>query len=160
MNIAKDCIVQFHYQLLDEEQQELENSRVAEPVAYLHGANNIFPKMETELAGKAVGDKLSVTLAPEDAYGFRQDNAERRISRKHVQGKAKLKPGMVVNVQTDQGQRQVVLRKVGKFVVDVDTNHPMAGKTLTFNIEIIDVREASAEELSHGHAHGVGGHQH
>ena len=160
MEIVKDCIVQFHYQLLDEEQQELENSRIGDPIAYLHGANNIFPKMEAEMSGKSAGDQLSVTLTPEDAYGFRVDNAERRISRKHVNTRGKLKPGMVINVKTDEGQRQVVLKKVGKFVVDVDTNHPMAGKTLTFNIEIINVREASAEELSHGHAHGTGGHQH
>ena len=160
MNISKDCVVQFHYQLTDEENNLLEDSRKGEPMAYLHGANNIFPKMEAEIQNKTIGDTFSVTLAPEDAYGIRIENATRRISRKHVVSKAKLQPGMIINVNTDQGHRQVVVSKVGKFVVDVDTNHPMAGKTLTFTIEIMNIREASAEELAHGHAHGAGGHRH
>ena len=160
MNISKDCVVQFHYQLTDEENNLLEDSRKGEPMAYLHGANNIFPKMEAEIQNKTIGDTFSVTLAPEDAYGIRMENATRRISRKHVVSKGKLQPGMIINVNTDQGHRQVVVSKVGKFVVDVDTNHPMAGKTLTFTIEIMKIREASAEELAHGHAHGAGGHRH
>ena len=160
MNISKDCVVQFHYQLTDEENNLLEDSRKGEPMAYLHGANNIFPKMEAEIQNKTIGDTFSVTLAPEDAYGIQIENATRRISRKHVVGKGKLQPGMIINVNTDQGHRQVVVSKVGKFVVDVDTNHPMAGKTLTFTIEIMNIREASAEELAHGHAHGAGGHRH
>lgn len=129
-------------------------------MAYLHGANNLFAKMENEMQGKTAGDILVVTLAPEDAYGLRLDNSIQRISRKHIVSKGKLSPGMNITVNTDQGHRQVVVSKAGKFVVDVDTNHPMAGKTLTFEIEIIDVREASAEELTHGHAHGAGGHHH
>ncbi|NKB36934.1 MAG: peptidylprolyl isomerase [Gammaproteobacteria bacterium] len=160
MNISKDHIVKFHYELQNESNEELENSRSAEPVAYLHGSNNIFPKLEAEMDGKKSGDIFSVTLAPEDAYGVRLANSEQRISRKHVVGKKKILPGMVISVNTEKGQRQVVVIKAGKFVVDVDTNHPMAGKTLTFKIEIMDVREATAEELSHGHAHGAGGHHH
>jgi len=160
MNISKDCVVQFHYQLTDEGNNLLEDSRKGEPMAYLHGASNIFPKMEAKIQNKTIGDTFSVTLAPEDAYGIRIENATRRISRKHVVSKAKLQPGMIINVNTDQGHRQVVVSKVGKFVVDVDTNHPMAGKTLTFAIEIMNIREASAEELAHGHAHGTGGHRH
>ena len=138
----------------------LEDSRNGEPMAYLHGANNIFPKMETEMHDKVIGDTFSVTLAAEDAYGIRIENSIRRISRKHVVSTGKLEPGMIINVKTDQSQHQVVVIKVGKFIVDIDTNHPMAGKTLTFAIEIMDIREASAEELAHGHAHGAGGHRH
>jgi FKBP-type peptidyl-prolyl cis-trans isomerase SlyD len=160
MKIEKDCVVQFHYQLKDQNNELIEDSKNAEPVAYLHGHNNIFPKMESELSGKTVSDKLTVTLEPEDAYGTRQDNSIQRISRKHIASKGKLSPGMVINVNTDKGDRQVVIAKVGKFVVDVDTNHPMAGKTLTFEIEVIDIRKATDEELSHGHAHGAGGHHH
>ncbi|MFT5351003.1 MAG: FKBP-type peptidyl-prolyl cis-trans isomerase SlyD [Planctomycetota bacterium] len=159
MEIKKNHVVQFHYQL-KEDGKLLEDSRSGEPMAYLHGANNLFAKMENEMQGKTAGDILVVTLAPEDAYGLRLDNSIQRISRKHIVSKGKLSPGMNITVNTDQGHRQVVVSKAGKFVVDVDTNHPMAGKTLTFEIEIIDVREASAEELTHGHAHGAGGHHH
>jgi FKBP-type peptidyl-prolyl cis-trans isomerase SlyD len=160
MKVEKDCVVQFHYYLKDEEMNLLEDSRNGEPMAYLHGHNNIFEKMETELSGKEVGDSFSVTLAPEEAYGLRQENSSQRVSRKHISTKGKLKPGMVISVNTDKGQRQVVVVKVGKFVVDVDTNHPMAGLTLTFEIELIDIRTASNEELTHGHAHSAGGHHH
>ena len=160
MKINKDCVVQFHYQLKDDENNLLEDPRKGEAMAYLHGHNNIFEKLETALQEKLVGDTLSVTLAPEDAYGIRFENAGQRISRKHIATKGKLRPGMVVNVNTDKGHRQAVVVKVGKFVVDIDTNHPMAGKTLTFEIEIMDIREATSEEVTHGHAHGAGGHQH
>ena len=160
MKVEKDCVVQFHYHLKDEALNLLEDSRKGEPMAYLHGHNNIFEKMEAELSGKEVGDSFSVTLAPEEAYGARQENTMQRVSRKHISTKGKLKPGMVINVNTDKGQRQVVVAKVGKFVVDVDTNHPMAGKTLTFEIELMDIRQATNEELTHGHAHGAGGHHH
>jgi len=159
MKIEKDHIVQFHYELKNDTEL-LEDSRNGDAMAYLHGANNIFPKVESALQGKEPGDKLEVTLAPEEAYGLREKNAIQRISRKHIANKGKLKPGMVINVNTEKGERQVVVTKVGKFVVDVDTNHPMAGLNLTFQIEIIDVRAASTEELTHGHAHGQDGHQH
>lgn len=160
MKIEKERVVQFHYQLKDQDNQLLEDSRNGEPMAYLHGHNNIFAVVEAELSGKQTGETLTVTLKPEDAYGLRQENSIQRISRKHIATKGKLTAGMVINVNTDKGHRQVVVSKVGKFVVDVDTNHPMAGLTLVFEIEIIDVREATNEELTHGHAHGAGGHHH
>jgi FKBP-type peptidyl-prolyl cis-trans isomerase SlyD len=160
MKIEKDCVVQFHYQLKDQDMKLIEDSRNGDPMAYLHGHNNIFPKMETELLGKDTGATLTVSLEPEDAYGVRQEDSIQRVSRKHIATKGKLTAGMVINVNTDKGHRQVVVNKVGKFVVDVDTNHPMAGLTLTFEIEIIDVREATNEEITHGHAHGAGGHHH
>jgi len=107
------------------------------------------------------GDKLTVTLPPEKAYGPRQENAEQRIPIKHLLDKSKrYKVGQVVTVNTDQGHRQVQIVKVGKFNVDVDTNHPLAGITLEFTVDIQEVRDATAEEQQHGHAHGAGGHQH
>lgn len=160
MKVEKDHIVQFHYLLKDDDDKLIEDSRNGAPMAYLHGHNNIFAKMESVMRDKVVGDTFAVTLAPEDAHGIRLDNAGQRISRKHIVNKGKLQPGMTVSVNTDKGQRQVVVTKVGKFVVDVDTNHPMAGKTLTFDIEIMDIRAATNAEISHGHAHGSGGHQH
>jgi FKBP-type peptidyl-prolyl cis-trans isomerase SlyD len=160
MEITKDCVVQFHYNLRDAEGSELENSRTGDPMAYLHGHQNMMAGLEKALEGHSAGDVFSVTLAPEDAYGSRTEDAEQRIPLKHLQGSKKWRPGMVATVQTDQGVRQVQILKVGKFMVTVDTNHPLAGKTITFDVEVTDVRAASAEEISHGHAHGVGGHHH
>lgn len=160
MNIAKDTVVQFHYTLKNDKGELIESTEGKDPMAYLHGHDNIIPGLEKALEGKAVGDSFTVTVAPEDGYGQRQENALQRISLKHLQGARKWKPGMVAVVETDQGYRQVTVVKVGKFNADVDTNHPLAGMTLVFDIQILDIREASEEEKAHGHAHGVGGHHH
>lgn len=163
MTIGPDKVVAFHYDLKEGETQ-LETSREGEPVLYLHGHNNLLPAMEKGLEGLATGATVSLTLAPEDAYGQRQEGAVQRIPIKHLLDYAKLKnklrPGMVVAVNTEHGPFDAVVLKVGKFNVDIDANHLYAGKTLTFDISIESVRDASAEELEHGHAHGAGGHQH
>lgn len=159
MKIEKNRIATFHYRL-SEGKQELENSYPSEPMAYLHGQGNIVSGLEEEMLGKSAGDHFTVTVPPEKAYGLKRDNAQQRVPIKHLQSKGKLKPGQAVNIQTEHGIRQATILKVGKFNVDVDTNHPFAGKTLDFDIEVLEVRDASAEEIAHGHAHGVGGHQH
>lgn len=164
MQITKDTVVSFHYRLLNEEGSELETSHGEDPVAYLHGHGNIISGLEKGLEGQSAEDVLTVTVEPQDGYGLRNDDAVQRVPIKHLVGdkkqNAKLKPGMVVAINTEDGPRQVVVLKAGKFNVDVDTNHPLAGQILSFEIEIQSVREATEEELSHGHAHGVGGHQH
>jgi FKBP-type peptidyl-prolyl cis-trans isomerase SlyD len=161
MQIVKDKVVEFHYQLRDIEADIIvERSYGGDPVACLIGHRNIIDGLEQAMLGKSAGDRLTVALQPEQAYGTRKEGSKQRIPIKHLMTKGKLKPGMVVHVQTDQGARQVVVEKVGKFNVDVDTNHPLAGKALEFDIEIIDVRDATAEEISHRHAHGAGGHHH
>lgn len=160
MFIEKDRVVQFKYQLSDEDQKLLESSDEKVPMAYLHGHNNLLPGLEAKMSGKQVGDKFSVELSAKNAYGEIQDNREQRIPVKHLQGAKKWKKGMIATVHTEQGQRKVTVVKVGKFMVTVDFNHPFAGKNLVFDIEIIDIREASNEEIAHGHAHGVGGHHH
>jgi len=164
MQIAKNHVVTFHYYLKNEQGEELETSRSGEPMAYLHGHGNIIAGLESGMAGRAVDDVFSITVKPADAYGERRENAVQRVPVKHLlqekKGRMKLKPGMVVSINTEDGPRQVVVVKAGKFNVDVDNNHPLAGKTLTFDVEIISIREATADEIAHGHAHGVGGHQH
>ncbi|MFB9886757.1 FKBP-type peptidyl-prolyl cis-trans isomerase [Balneatrix alpica] len=160
MQIEKDRVVLFHYTLSNAQGQQLESSYERQPMAYLHGHDNILSGLEQALAGKQAGDSLSVTLSPEQAYGERVEEAEQRVPVKHLQGAKKWRPGMVAVVHTEQGARQVTVKKVGKFMVTVDTNHPLAGETLTFAIEVVEVRAASAEEIAHGHAHGVGGHHH
>ena len=160
MNIGKDSVVQFHYTLKNDQGEVIESTEGKDPMAYLHGHGNIISGLEAAMEGKTVGDTFTATIEAKDAYGERQDNAMQRISLKHLQGAKKWKPGMMAMVETDKGYRQVTVVKVGKFNADVDTNHPLAGKTLVFDVQITDIREATGEEKAHGHAHGVGGHHH
>ena len=160
MSVTKDKVVRFHYNLTDAEGTVEETTRGGAPMAYLHGHDNMISGLEKAMDGKEVGDTFSVTLEPKEAYGEFLPDCEQRIPVKHLQGAKKWRPGMVGTVQTDQGMRQVTVVKLGKFMVTVDNNHPLAGKTLTFDIEIMDMRDATAEEIAHKHAHGEGGHQH
>ncbi len=157
MKIADKTVAHFHYTLKDEQGLALESSTGHEPLAYLHGANNTLVGLETALTGKSAGEKFTVTLQPEEAYGAYQEGLEQRVSVKHLQGlpstKAKWEKGMTAIVNTEQGQRQVTVIKVGKFMVTVDINPPLAGKVLTFDIEVVSVREATQEEIKHGHVH-------
>lgn len=159
MKIEKNRVVSFHYSVREAGGEELESSRGRDPIAFLYGHGGIIPGLEPAFEGKAAGDSFEVTVAPEQAYGARRENLTQRIPKKHF-GKAHLAPGATVVLQTNQGPRMVVVQKVGMSVVDVDLNHPMAGKTLQFAIDVAEVREASEEEIAHGHAHGAGGHAH
>jgi FKBP-type peptidyl-prolyl cis-trans isomerase SlyD len=160
MNIANDTVATFHYTLKNATGDVIESSSHNEPMAVLIGHRNVLPALEEAMLGKARAEQFSVTLPPEKAYGLRRENAQQRVPIKHLMNKGKIKPGMQVAINTEQGARHVTVIKVGKFNVDVDTNHPLAGQTLTFDLTIVDVRDASAEEKAHGHAHGVGGHHH
>ena len=153
-------VVRFHYVLSDDQGNELERSADDAPMTYLHGANNIIAGLESALTGKAAGDEFDVTVSPDQGYGERDENMHQRISAKYLRHAGKLRPGMQVPVQTDEGQRWVTVIKVGLKTVDVDANHPLAGKTLNFRITIAEVRDATEEEKAYGHAHGPGGHQH
>lgn len=159
MNIEKDRVVLFHYTVSEQGQEALESSDGRDPLAILFGHNNIIPGLEKAMEGKTAGDKFEVDVAAADAYGERREGMIQRVPKKHFEG-AKLAPGMQAVLPTNFGPRAVTIQKVGMSVVDVDLNHPMAGKDLHFAIEIVDVREASAEEVEHGHVHGAGGHEH
>lgn len=155
--IGKGKVVGFHYVLTNADGKELERSE-GKPMAYLHGYRNILPGLEAQLEGKGPGDNVKVTLPPERAYGLRRENSVQRIPMKHLLAKPRrLMPGMHVKVNTKDGAKDVVVIKVGKFSFDADTNHPYAGETLTFDINIDKVREALPEEVAHGHSHGIGG---
>lgn len=159
MQIAKDTVVQFHYTLSDAN-GEIESSRQHEPVLYLHGQAGLLDGLVEAMEGRSAGDSFSVELPVDKAYGAVQPNAIHKVQLKRLQGAKKWKPGMLAVIQTEQGPRQVTVVKVGLSQVQVDSNHPLAGRDLKFDVEVIDVRPATAEELAHGHAHGVGGHQH
>lgn len=160
MKIESGTVVSFHYTLRDEAGVELESSRGSEPSVYLHGADNVIRGLESAMGGREAGDVFSVTLSAEDAYGPRKPGRVQRVPVKHLSFKGKLRPGAVVQLNTSEGLRPVTVIKAGRHSADIDTNHPLAGQALTFDIEIMALRPATGEELSHGHAHGPGGHQH
>jgi FKBP-type peptidyl-prolyl cis-trans isomerase SlyD len=157
MEADKGKVVTFHYKVRDAEGSFTESSEGADPMAYLHGHRNLISGLENEIRGKSPGDSFKVSLAPEQAYGRRDETAVQRVPIKHLVRPGKLEPGRGVVVNTSVGQRQALVVKVGRFNVDVDFNHPLAGRTLEFEVEIVDVRDATEEELTHGHAHGPGG---
>lgn len=165
MKVEKDTVVNFHYELFEQDGDFIESSKgddgKGDPVAFLTGHNNIMPALEQNLLGLELGASQSVVLSPAQAYGEINAEAIQRVPVKHLLNKkAKLKPGMAVKVNTQDGPRDATVVKVGRFNVDLDTNHPLAGKTLRFEVTIDAIRAAEAEEIAHGHAHGIGGHHH
>jgi FKBP-type peptidyl-prolyl cis-trans isomerase SlyD len=159
-SIADDKVVTFHYKLRDAEGSFTESSDAASPVVYLHGRSNIVPGLETQMSGKKSGDKFTATVTPDQGYGERNPDAVQRVPVKHLATRGPYSVGQMVAVNTRDGLRQGQVVKVGHFNVDLDLNHPLAGKTLTFEIEVVGVRDATDEELAHGHAHGPEGHGH
>lgn len=154
MKIAENCVVSFHYTLTDEDGQTLDTSDGREPLAYLHGHNGIIPGLENELAGKGQGDSLQVVVKPEDGYGEFNPQLLQQVPREAFQGVESIEPGMQFQAQGEGGQVQMVtVREVTDEAVTVDGNHPLAGQVLNFDVTIESVREASAEELEHGHVH-------
>jgi FKBP-type peptidyl-prolyl cis-trans isomerase SlyD len=160
LKIEAGTVVRFHYTLHSEEGKELESSRGSEPSTYLHGANNVIRGLESAMAGREAGDVFSASIPPLEAYGLRNPDKQQRVPVKHLVFKGKLKPGQVVQLNTSEGRKTVTVVKAGRHSADIDTNHPLAGQTMNFDVEIIDLRKASAEELEHRHVHGPGGHHH
>jgi FKBP-type peptidyl-prolyl cis-trans isomerase SlyD len=159
MKIEKDRVVRFHYTVSEQGSEPLESSTEREPLAILAGHGNIIPGLEKAMDGHEAGDRFGVDVAAAEAYGEKREGLSQRVPKKHFGGQ-RLEPGMQVVLNTNFGPRAVTIEKVGMSVVDVDHNHPMAGKDLHLDIEVVEVREATAEELEHGHVHGDGGHQH
>ena len=161
MTIAQQKVVSIHYKVVDVDSGEtIDSSEGKEPMTYLHGAQNIIPGLEKALEGKSVGDELEVTIAPEDAYGEYSDERVQQVPMEAFQGVEKVEPGMAFTAQTEQGPINLVVTEVHEAVVTVDANHPLAGKSLQFSVKVDSVRDASEEELSHGHVHGEGGVEH
>lgn len=161
MQIAENAVVAIHYTLTNDAGETLDSSRERnEPLAYLHGHGNIIPGLENALTGKQAGDALKVTVQPAEGYGERHDEMIQDVPRDAFQGVDDIQPGMQFQANTETGPRLFTITEVNGDTVTVDGNHPLAGTTLHFDVEIAEVREASAEELSHGHVHGPGGHDH
>ena len=156
MQIADRSVVLIHYTLTNEQGEVLDSSSGGEPLAYLHGMGNLVPGLEKALAGKIAGDKLKVKVPPEEGYGLRDEKRVEQVPRRAFQGVRELKPGMRFN---SGGGAITVVRTMGDMVT-VDSNHELAGVTLNFEVDVTEVREATGEELAHGHVHGAGGHHH
>ena len=160
MHIEKNRVVTLNYTLRDEQGTILDASSGRGPLSYLHGKGNIIPGLEQALSGKAAGDKLDVTVAPEQGYGPRDERLVQIVPRTKFGEVENLAPGMQVRVGGQQGQRIVSVVRVDRDFVTIDGNHPLAGRTLHFSVEIAEVRKASHEEVAHGHVHGPDGHHH
>jgi FKBP-type peptidyl-prolyl cis-trans isomerase SlyD len=160
MNITKDSVASFHYTLKDDDGNTIDTSEGQEPLPYLHGAGNIVPGLERELEGKVIGDKVSVIVKPVDGYGELNETLKQELPKSMFAGIDDIEAGMDFQAETDNGQQMVTVTKVEGDTVTIDGNHPLAGKNLHFDVEVTEVREASSEELEHGHVHGPGGHEH
>jgi len=160
MNIEKECVVYFHYEALPitAEGEPVEGISVEkQKLAIVVGAGNVLLKLEQALIGRQAGEKFEVDI--DNAYGDRQPNMTQRVPKKYVLRKP-VRPGQTTLLNTEHGPQPVTVLKVGLSVLDVDMNHPLAGKNVRFKVDILQVRPATAEELRHGHAHGIGGHAH
>ena len=160
MQIAQNSVVAFHYTLTNDAGEVLDSSEGRQPLTYLHGAGNIIPGLEKELEGHEAGEKLNVSVSPEEGYGEVQPQLVQEVPRDAFQGVESVEPGMQFQAQTQGGPLMVTVTQVEGDTVTVDGNHPLAGQKLNFDVEIAEVREASQEEIEHGHVHGEGGVEH
>ena len=159
MTVENGKVVSFHYTLTNAQGDVLDQSQ-EHPMPYLHGAGNIIPGLEKELAGKKVGDKLTVNVPAAEAYGEYHEQLVNDVPREAFQGVDQIEPGMQFQANTPEGVQVITVKAVNGDQVTVDANHPLAGQDLNFDVEIVDVRDATEEESAHGHVHGAGGHHH
>lgn len=153
MVIANKKVVSIHYKLTDDDGEVIQDSAAGEPLIYLHGAGNIIPGLESALKGKTTGDKLNVSVDPEQGYGARNDALIQELPRDLFQGVEDIQEGMQFQARSEQGTQVITVTKVDGDRVTVDGNHPLAGQTLNFEVEVESVRDATSEEVAHGHVH-------
>lgn len=157
MQIAQNTAVTIHYTLTNNQGEELDSSIGGEPLVYLHGTGNIIPGLENALTGKSVGEKLDVSIAPDQAYGERDDSMIQIVSKKMFDD-MDIEIGMQFHADVSYGAGIITITAIDGDDVTIDGNHPLAGVGLNFSVEVVDVRPATADELSHGHIHGAGCH--
>lgn len=160
MQIDKDSVVAMNYVLKNDQGEILDQSE-GEALTYIHGHGSIVPGLEQAMQGRKAGDSFDIVVSAEDGYGVRRPDAIVEIPRGQLPGGVEPEVGMQLMAGTpDGGAMPLTLIAIGEEFVTADANHPLAGQALHFSIAIDSVREASAEELSHGHVHGPGGHHH
>lgn len=160
MKVAKNAVVSMHYTLTMDDGTEVDSSVGGEPLVFLFGSGEIIPGLENALQGKATGDQLKVKIAPTDGYGEYDKNLTRTVPRKAFQSTNDLAVGMQFEAMTEDGPVVMSITKVEGDNITVDANHPLAGKNLNFDVKIVAIREATKDEVTHGHAHGAHGHDH
>jgi FKBP-type peptidyl-prolyl cis-trans isomerase SlyD len=161
MKISKNKVVSINYTLTNDAGDVLDTSSGRDPLAYIHGTGALIPGLESELENKTKGEKLKAVIAPEEAYGVRNEKLVMSVPKANFQGDEPLEIGMQISVRTNQGSSVATVTDIdNNDNVTLDMNHPLAGETLHFDVEVMSVREATAEEISHGHVHGPGGHHH
>ena len=160
MQIKENSVVSFHYTLTGKDGQVIDSSEGNQPLTYLHGVGQIVPGLENALLGKLAGDKMDVEVSAEEGYGEHHEFMVQQVPREAFQGVDDIEPGMQFQAQTPQGAMTVTVTAADETTVTVDGNHPLAGQPLFFAVEIVSVRDASEEEITHGHVHGEGGQHH
>lgn len=155
MQITDNTAVSFHYTLTNNSGEQLDSSIGSEPLLYLHGAGNIIPGLEAALLGKQAGDKLNVSIEPEHAYGLIDENMVQVVSKKMFEG-MDVEIGMQFHADVSYGSGVITITAIDGDDVTIDGNHPLAGEHLNFDVEVVDVRPATADEIAHGHIHGTG----
>ena len=160
MVVAHNKVVQIHSTLTNDSGEVLDSSSGGDPLAYIHGNGNLIPGLEKALEGKGAGEKLTVKVSPEEGYGAKDPSLVQDVPRRSFKGIDKISVGLQFQADSNQGPRMVTVTRIVGDMVTVDGNHPLAGESLNFDVEITEVRDPSEEELSHGHVHGPGGHHH
>ena len=160
MHINDGSVALFHYTLKNAAGEVLDSSAEGEPLAYLHGGGNIVPGLESQMLGKQAGDVFTAIVSPELGYGVPNTGMIQQIPKDAFPPGQHLEVGMQFGAQTPGGSVAVTITHIDGDMVTVDGNHPLAGVTLHFDVEIVSVRAASSEETAHGHVHGAGGHHH
>jgi FKBP-type peptidyl-prolyl cis-trans isomerase SlyD len=160
VEIAADRVVTIHYTLKDDGGAVLDSSAGGEPLAYIQGHGNLVAGLEKALEGKADGSALSVVVPPAEGYGVHDAALIQRVPKRALQGSGEIKKGMQFQARTDDGMRLFTVTAVVGDMITLDGNHPLADQTLHFDVQVVGVREATTEELEHGHVHGAGGHHH
>ena len=161
MQVADRCVVTLAYTLRNAGGAVLDQAGAHEPFVYLHGRASIVPGLEQALAGRSAGERCNVTLAPGAGYGERDEGLVQVVERGQFDTRTPLEVGMQFHTRDRQGQVQMVtITAIAGDDITIDANHPLAGETLHFEVEVLGVREATLEELAHGHAHGPGAHHH
>ncbi len=160
MQIATNRAVTIHYTLTNQAGDVVDSSRNGDPLAYVHGIGALVPGLEKELEGKSAGDNVAVTVQPEDGYGHRTPELIQSVPKEVFRFDGKIETGMRFQAETDHGIELVEVIAVDDESVTIDANHPLAGEVLNFDVDVVAVRDATAEELEHGHIHGEGGCRH
>lgn len=164
MKIGDNTVPSIDYELTDADGQLVESTKDESPLTYLHGANTIIPGLEAALTGKQAGDEFELSIPPDDAYGEFDAELRQVIPKEQFEEVGEIEVGMQLQVPSDDDDDDeyliITITEIGEDTVTVDGNHPMAGETLNFKIQVRDVREATPQEIEHGHAHGSDGHDH